>query len=298
MNELFSIRRTSDAFNGRIIWSQDQIDYITNHYNEFHSTTTLSKLFGVSTQAIRGLLRKQGIKVLSISELQTLDFPRNSNYFHIIDTPAKAYWLGFLYADGYISPSHEIRIGLEKEDENHLKKFLTAIDATNHTIKYSQKYGDNKIYYTAYCSLRDKTLVQDLADKGCVNNKSLILTFPKDKVPSNLWSHFIRGYFDGDGSIHYTQCGQARHPNYRISFTGTEDMLVNIRHILQKDNLALAYHTNYCVLQICGNKQLESVLTFIYKDSSPEMELDRKKIIYNNFLLQRVGGEPSHDGCE
>ena len=292
---LFSIARKN---NGAIIWSQDQIDYIIREYNTHHSTTIIANQFNTSTQAIRTVLRKNNVEVLSIAELKHLEYPRNSCYFENIDSADKAYWLGFLYADGYISKNGEIRINLMKEDEQHLYKFLAAIDAINNTIKYSRKLTETKIYEQAYCNLRDIKMVNDLADKGCVNNKSLILKFPYNKLRSDLYSHFIRGYIDGDGSINYTCFGNAKTPNYRLSIAGTEDMLTAIKNILNKNNLALEDRKTFYCLTICGNKQLEGIFNYVYQDSYDAIELSRKRQIYNNFLLQRFGGEPVNTGCE
>lgn len=289
MDELFSITRNK---NGVIIWSEDQIQYIINHYNTYASTGILAKNFSTSTQAIRNLLRKCQVKVLNQTELKTRDFPRNSDYFSSINSNDKAYWLGFLYADGYIH-NNEIRINLKRDDEIHLKKFLTAIAAINHTIKYSVKNTKEQIYEQAYISIRDASLVNSLAILGCINNKSLILKFPtENQVPFTYLSHFIRGYFDGDGSITYSN------KNCRISFVGTEDMLTGIKQFFKKDNLSLEKHENFCRLGIMGNKQLIGILQTLYQDSYPEIELDRKRTIYNNFLLQRIDGEPKILGCE
>lgn len=298
MNDLFSITRKNDNPSGRIIWSEDQIAFIINEYNNHHSTTKIANKFKVSRESIRNVLRKNNCKVLSLEELGKINYPRNSDYFQEINSPDKAYWLGFLYADGYIGRGSEIRIGLSSKDEEHLKKFLDAIGATNSKIHHSEKITLDKVFYQSYISIRDKKMCEDLRDKGCVNKKSLILTFPTEKISKNLYSHFVRGYFDGDGSIHFTQCGQAKKPNYRISFYGTKDMLEHIRAILNKDNLALEKRNKIYSLTIMGNKQLESILSFIYKDSYDEIELTRKRQIYTNFLLQRIGGEPIQVGCE
>lgn len=298
MNNLFSIVRKNDNPSGRIIWSEDQIAFIIKEYNDHHSTTKIADMFKTSSETIRNVLRKNGQKVLSIEELKKIDYPRNSNYFQTIDSPDKAYWLGFLYADGYIGKGSVIRINLSSKDEEHLKKFLGAIGASNSKIHHSEKIIQNKVFYQSYISLRDKKMCEDLEDKGCINKKSFILTFPTEKVPENLYSHFIRGYFDGDGSIHFTQCGQAKKPNYRISFCGTKDMLEHIRAILSKDKLSLEKRNNIYSLSINGNKQLEKILSFIYEGSYDEIELTRKRQIYNNFLLQRFGGEPTNVGCE
>ena len=298
MSDLFSIVRKNDNPSGRIIWSEDQIAFIIKEYNEHHSTTKIADMFKTSPETIRNVLRKNGQKVLSIEELKKIDYPRNSNYFQTIDSPDKAYWLGFLYADGYIGRGSEIRIGLSSKDEAHLKKLLDAIGATNSKIHHSEKITLDKVFYQSYISIRDKKMCEDLRDKGCVNKKSLILTFPMEKISKNLYSHFVRGYFDGDGSIHFTQCGQAKKPNYRISFYGTKDMLEHIRAILGKDKLSLEKKNSIYCLSINGNKQLEKILSFIYKDSYDEIELTRKRQIYTNFLLQRIGGEPTQVGCE
>ena len=298
MNNLFSITRKNDNPSGRIIWSEDQIAFIIKEYNEHHSTTKIADMFKTSSETIRNVLRKNGQKVLSIEELKKIDYPRNSNYFQTIDSPDKAYWLGFLYADGYIGKGSEIRINLSSKDEEHLRKFLSAIEASNSKIHHSEKIIQNKVFYQSYISLKDKKMCEDLEDKGCINKKSFILTFPTEKVPENLYSHFIRGYFDGDGSIHFTQCGQAKKPNYRISFCGTKDMLEHIRAILGKYKLSLEKRENIYSLSINGNKQLEKILSFIYEGSYDEIELTRKRQIYNNFLLQRFGGEPTNVGCE
>ena len=75
-------------------------------------------------------------------------------------------------------------------------------------------------------------------------------------------------------------------------------MLEHIRAILGKDKLSLEKRENIYSLSINGNKQLEKILSFIYEGSYDEIELTRKRQIYNNFLLQRFGGEPTNVGCE
>ena len=68
--------------------------------------------------------------------------------------------------------------------------------------------------------MRSQKTVNDLKKLGCVEKKSSILTFPtSQQVPNNLIYHFIRGYFDGDGSICITD------KNYHISFVGTENFI-------------------------------------------------------------------------
>ena len=289
MNSLFSISRKNDTKGGSIIWTESQIAYIINEYNSTHSTVSIAKQFGTNPQMIRNVLRKNRVNVLSLSELGMLNFPRNSNFFESVDTPVKAYWLGFLYADGYIGKEKDkrVRITLKKSDEQHLSKFLSAIEANNTPIKYSQKKDGDKIFEQAYCCLRDAKLVEDLNRAGCVNCKSYTLTFPNtDILPEKLQSHFIRGYFDGDGSLHSTLSGKNKTPRYRITFVGTKSFLESLRHILGKEHIAIENRDTYCMFSISGNKQLIPILEYLYKDSNDSIELTRKRQIYNKFLLQ------------
>lgn len=263
---------------GRIIWTQEQIDFIINNYNKYYSTPNIANYFGVSTKPIRALLRKQNIKVLSLHELQLVKNPRNSDFFTKIDNSIKAYWLGFLYADGYID-KNTISICLKAEDKEHLEKFKKALEAPNHKIH--DKIQNGKHYVRI--DIGDKKMVQDLWNLGCVQNKSLILTFPYQYLTENLYSHFIRGYMDGDGSLYWNK-NSGIHDDFRLSFVGTKDMLIAIKNILGKDHLNLCPKGNVFNLKINGNKTLIPILEYIYKDSYEEIELTRKKEKYNEFL--------------
>lgn len=96
--------------------------------------------------------------------------------------------------------------------------------------EYSNNIGGN-VYGVHLTS--DK-MFNDLCSHGCVPNKSLVLTFPKD-IPENLIHHFIRGYFDGDGSVFILNHKWIKNPKtnpvvcYRetlgVGFNGTKEFL-------------------------------------------------------------------------
>lgn len=72
-------------------------------------------------------------------------------------------------------------------------------------------------------SLRSQKTVNDLKRLGCTEQKSLNLTFPtKEQVPPHLLHHFIRGYFDGDGSI------SLYNNDYHVSIVGTESFIKSL----------------------------------------------------------------------
>jgi len=54
----------------------------------------------------------------------------NLDHFKIIDTKEKAYWLSWLFADGWLSKqSNSVRFGVssDKKDELLIDRFATAI---------------------------------------------------------------------------------------------------------------------------------------------------------------------------
>src|SRR5574344_2472637 len=124
---LYTIMRTNG---GVIAWTDEQVAYIINKYlNENYTLKQLGKEFNCSYPTIRNLLNKHKIK----SRGNKQGYPRNEFYFNKIDTEEKAYWLGFLYADGCVhSNNYEISINIT--DKEHVEKFKTAIKAFNHNI--------------------------------------------------------------------------------------------------------------------------------------------------------------------
>jgi intein-encoded DNA endonuclease-like protein len=70
---------------------------------------------------------------------------------------------------------------------------------------------------------------QDLINLGCVPNKSLILKFPtEEQVPEKFLSHFIRGFFDGDGSVTKNKIHAVD-----ISFCSVETFLIPLSNFLK-----------------------------------------------------------------
>lgn len=273
----FSITRKNS---GVISWEDSQVAYICENYQNGETIKSLSDKFKTSPQAIRTLLRKNEIELKG----NTQGYPRNSHFFKQIDTPQKAYWLGFLYADGSVSSrNNEVEISLK--DLEHLQKFQKAIEATNHRI---QKVEDNRFLKLAvfyHFAIKDKNLHDDLISFGCVPNKTYIdLNIPDLK--EELISHFIRGYFDGDGSLHWLKGTQ----NYRVSFAGCKTLLEDIKKAIGKENLSVRREMNgdrekqVFALQIAGRYNVVNLLNYMYKDSTEEMRLDRKYDLYLQAL--------------
>lgn len=256
---------------GTIAWSEDQMKYIISEYKKGKTLSALGREFGVSYSTIRNLLKRKGIK----TEGNKHNFPRDEFYFSNIDSKEKAYWLGFLYADGCVH-SNSNEISITSKDRDHLEKFRKAIKSNNKISESIDKRFSSlpKIYHF---SIRDKQLKSDLIKWGCVPNKSLSLT-KIPNIPRDFVSHFIRGYFDGDGSLHWLNGTK----NFRISFVGTAPFLKDIQKELGLSlSLGQQEGNKSKYFQVAGRKQVPMILGYIYKDSDENIRLTRK---YKNYL--------------
>lgn len=233
----------------------------------------------------------------------------DKEYFKVIDTPEKAYWLGFIYADGSINAvkgrtTLSLEIGLQLSDEMHLHKFLKSLNSNNpiqHRVYHN--YKNNKNYESCRTIINCTAMCKDLINLGCVPNKSLILKFPKnDIVPENLMSHFIRGYFDGDGGIFYLEKkyhNNLRNNDYdtwvcRCYFTGNIQFITELKKYLETKvgiivgKITPDKRSKAISISIYGKDNIKKFGEYIYKNST--VELDRKKekfdeINFNQNLL-------------
>eukprot|EP01084_Bolivina_argentea_P127341 225226_1 len=126
----------------------------------------------------------------------------NSSFFKSWN-PSMAYWLGFLFADGNVHHTHSnsvIQLALKCIDYEHVAKLKKALNSTYklgfHKTNFQTCATSHQIY--------DKSLALDLINLGCIPKKSLTLEWPQN-IPDPYIHHFVRGYFDGDGSIYFNK---------------------------------------------------------------------------------------------
>lgn len=218
-------------------------------------------------------------------------------YFENIDTQDKAYILGLFYADGCnYENNNTIKIDLQEEDEELLLKIKNALQYTGELKYYEQPdkyFPETDKYYKCKSQIRlciiSYFLSKDLADKGCVNNKTYILTFPNENIlPLELQRHFIRGYFDGDGSLScWIDNKNTGHKKFNLNFCGTSDIIRSISNIFANKfncypSIVDRYpdrNNNNLQFSIDGNRKINEILDWLYKDANIYME--RK---YNKYL--------------
>ena len=213
----------------------------------------------------------------------------NKDYFSIIDTADKAYWLGFLYADGCITRffkneklrSMSLELTLCKEDKNHLNKFLRCLDS-NIPIKEKHIKLNNNDYLAYKVVINCTKMCYDLIKLGCTPQKTFSLAFPNnDQVPEKYIKDFIRGYFDGDGCIHIRNNG-----GIELNITGLENMISCINdYLISKKILRVLPKIykkgNVYEVFYYGVDSIKEILDHIYNNSN--MYLDRKYKKYQDY---------------
>lgn len=243
------------------------MEYKTKFEESGMSLTKFCKENAISRTHFTKFLKECNVPIINKQNESRM----NSDIFENIDSNEKAYWLGFLYADGYISNKEtKIELALKEEDHEHLIKFAKFLEYTG-KIEYKSKTKAYRI------SFRSKKMKNDLISKGCIPNKSKVLKFPTyEIVPKEHIKSFIRGYIDGDGYI-------GNDGKYlRMNILGTEDMILGIIKELELREVKIRKANKDGADEI---KQVEwkglylkKILDDLYKDS--DVYLERK---YNKY---------------
>jgi intein-encoded DNA endonuclease-like protein len=267
---------------------ETDIQKVVELYNSGLSTRAIEKHVPIKKTRITSILNNHNVKMKTVGNpyrLRTYAF--DENYFDNIDNQEKAYWLGFIAADGHVSDDGLV-IGLCIKDVDHLNKFKLAIGANN-SIKYIKDKTQCRVSLYSYV-LRDS-----LRKWGFYKDKSYSLQFPN--VPNEYASHFIRGIFDGDGclSVGKNTYKHGKNPSYSLSFCGTANVVESIKHRLMihcnASDAKLQININgFATVSWGGNRNVERLLDWIYKDAA--IYLDRKYLLYKRLKENNASNNP------
>lgn len=256
---------------------RDKSQDIVNLYNDGLSTSQISKMYGTNRNIISNILEECGVG------RRKSKYNVNQHYFDNIDTPNKAYILGLLYADGCnFVPEGKIILSLQESDIDVIKFVKKELEYSGPilTRDYNQKNPSHKKQYAL--QINNRYLSSQLERLGMVQAKSLILKFPEWLSPV-LYSYFILGYYDGDGSI----CYDAKREKCNIQIVGTKDICEHISNILL--NIGCKNHiihpkkyegSNTYIMQITSNQSSYIYLSYIYNNPCFYMIRKYQKYLY------------------
>ena len=209
----------------------------------------------------------------------------DESFFEKIDSEEKAYWLGFLSGDGFITPGNKVRLSLGVKDKKHLRKF-------KETVKWKGKDYFHKNTNGLEVYFRSLKMMKDLARYNITQRKTFTIKFPN--IPKSLERHFIRGVFDADGSIcRAIRRKQGKSGQIYISHGGEFDIQGNKEFVLAiqsrlVEELELPITSiNYAGKNINrvrygGINQLKKIYKYLYENAN--VFLERKKKLFEDIL--------------
>lgn len=249
-------------------------DDVLEQYELLKNIHKVAKHFNTSVGPIKKILKSNGI------DLTNRRYEVNHNYFDEIDTEEKAYWLGFLFADGYIrerKTGNSLEMKLSIKDKHHLEKFRDSI-GSNHNIVD----GFNKVKYKGGISsshmsslaIYSGRLVESIKSQGFHSRKTFTIETPK--INDHLIHHFIRGFFDGDGSFSFTE-NKRNTTGFVCASEKFREFIINE---LYDNGITIKYYggINLYIQNKMGNNKFYN---YIYNNAT--IYLERKKEIYERF---------------
>lgn len=235
------------------------------------SITAAAKELGVNKKGLtRDLKEKYGYSPLHDGKKRI-----NDNYFNVIDSHEKAYWLGFLIADGHVSDNGKIEFCQSDERKECVEKFKKALGSQHKVAKHKDAWR---------ISFQSPQMAQDLNSLGLTSNKSYDASIPD--IPKEFLPSLLRGFFDGDGCIYIRK----KDNHAIVEFTAASRRileqiqehlsLLGIQSGIYNTNVGRSANDNWSFMVSC--RYAAMFLNYIYKHSNPETREYHK---YNKYLF-------------
>ncbi|MCL5407033.1 MAG: LAGLIDADG family homing endonuclease [Patescibacteria group bacterium] len=204
-------------------------------------------------------------------------------------SPNMAYILGFFAADGCLTINSKRNnkyiefVSTDKEIIENIKKCLKS----NHKI--GLRIGKVNCKDAYRLQIGSKKIFQDLVRIGFMPNKSNVMQFLT--VPAKFLSHFVRGYFDGDGHSNFCHFKRKNRPSLGKALlsgftSGSKDFLQELQLILQKNAQltlgTLCFHLGYRLAY--ASKDSNKLFKFIYKDCEKSLYIVRKHLKFKENI--------------
>lgn len=270
---------------------------IVEKYLNGETMKNLSKESGLSVWFIRKILVSNNIELRNRSEIKkNIDKVNKPHRTHTLNedyfktwSSNMSYMLGFIYADGYVvynekSRKYMLRFGLAEKDLSLLEKIKEELEYSGKIRKEKTNYtrANGECCYSYILAINSKKLVKSLVELGLYNNKSLTKTLPE--IPKEFFGDFIRGYFDGNGTIDKVN------NSIRVRFaSGSKSFLIQLEEYLssfgvkrQKVYSGKKERENVHTLEYCSDIESLKIYQLMYKDLS-SLKLDRKYNLFKSF---------------
>lgn len=265
-------------------------EILQQDYDELGSLSAIGRKYNMPTGSVKSCAHR--LKIIVDQPGGKCKYKVNENIFSD-DSESGFYIAGFAAADGNITYDNRSNtsvfiIGLARKDKEHLIKIKDAMNFNGLIHDYEYYNTDyHQICYSSrmniYCS---KKIVRDIGSKfNVLPRKTFTYEFPEKLVDHNLIRHFIRGYFDGDGSFYLNYPDNLS--SICFDLLGTQSFLETVRSILisqcNLDTDAIVHPCkNIFRLRFSWYNHVSKIANYLYGDST--IYLQRKYDLINRFL--------------
>jgi hypothetical protein len=262
------IKQVGGYIRGSRNFTDEQESEIAKRYMSGESTREIARKLGLpGKDTILGSLRRQNITQRCPADRNRL-YSLDENAFDVI-TPEAAYWWGFLYADGNIN-KRSVVLALKWDDFAHVEKFKEFMRSEAPTKKYGHKIGRD-VHYACHLNITSQHLARRLTELGIVPHRTRF-DCVKDNLPQDMIRHWIRGFFDGDGTIHNAR-GQ-----FGVGFMGSLEVVEWVRENIPCVDKSKRIHkhciSNVFYLNFNGNNISRKITNYLYDGQT--LYMDRK----------------------
>ena len=263
-----------------------------NIVDEFKNGTAVSEIpkkLNISQRAVSRVLKDE-----NINTKRRNNYTLNEFYFNNIDSQEKAYILGFLYADGYVGSekANNIVILVAEQDIDLLQQIAKSIEFTgilrkrNHSVGKSYQTSQNHFIL----NFSSKQIANDLRNLG-FNKIKKDREFQIPNIDKKLVRHFIRGFFDGDGSfsvnrnqrIHTLNDGNKKVYKYDkpcFSILGPTYFVNELAEILPGRYYIGKSHTEgLSYINNSSRRDISDIYEYLYTDSTIHIKRKHDKIL-------------------
>lgn len=248
-------------------WLEDEELVLVKKFMDGMPLKDIAELLHRSYNAINARIGVLGLKRELINY--------NKDFFNINNWSKELAWVaGLIMSDGHVGVHRgRYRVRLKMSDFDVINKVKNI---TNFTGNINNERGTNKRLFSICFGYK---YAWEFFDKlGFKRDKSYTAKWPIG-LPNEYISHFVRGMFDGDGSIRYAK------NFYPVSYIcGTESLIRDIKNVINIDNYIWKYNNNITYgIQFSGVRA-HKFLSYIYIDSNENIRMDRKYSIYKKTL--------------
>jgi hypothetical protein len=244
------------------LWTEEQTQLLKELYTS-RSNSELSSVFNKSAIAVRKKGNKLGLfkdkeSLRRINSECKCKYTVDESYFERIDSPDKAYILGFLLGDGNIDKDFfRLTVHIHERDREVLEYIKEQLKSNSPIAQNSQNRKEMIVL-----RMSSYKLIKDLALWGMVPKKAHILKIPE--IREDLYSHLIRGLFDADGSV------SQGFNKVRCNIRGNGDALWAVSEVVTRQAGVCQVVHKYdgsSIYELQGRTKVSKFAQWLYKDA-------------------------------